>query len=356
MTRTSQNKQEQLDQRANSEVPQDHDYSEIPVLLGNSTPVYQIVQKNTYYEDVLPDLTQSVRRHPYDTVVEGSPDYNKLQHQNSVTSQVPPRSSVKLQASRQSSAATCTDLESAAVESKSNSLPRTQRRHINIYDSELDIPSLSDEDDQQTIVPPSSEPVYNTTLHCNNGDAFRKISLDERGSECYSQVNTTALEATLLMDNRQVEMQQFESLYDSASDITTIQELKLHGASDGATNDHTETKHSESDPIPFEFSAVAKDKSDSESDYEQLDRLEAPVVPHRDDDLVKSVSLAAYEDFPDYHTSEDTSYNHLTTTTDNKSRKEAHTLATFKMLHETSNSDSSNCCTADGAYTVKTGV
>ena len=143
------------------EAQRDHDYAEIAVFLdqpdgasgprGGSGPqavMYKPVQNsnnsnrenNGYtqnlvintYEDVLPDPAYMGRKHPYDKVEDGSPNYHRLQHENSIKSQASRQSSLKLQLSSNSS--------------NGSSLASTEalqvtRPHIDIYQSELDISS-----------------------------------------------------------------------------------------------------------------------------------------------------------------------------------------------------------------------
>ena len=142
------------------EPQKDHDYSEIAAFLdvasgargsgdGAQTVMYETIQNtgssnrgssgytqvvNTY-EDVLPDPALMGRKHPYDKVEDGSPDYHRLQHENSFRSQASCQGSLKLRVSVQ--------LSNSSNGSSLGSTDAAQvtRPHIDIYQSELDISS-----------------------------------------------------------------------------------------------------------------------------------------------------------------------------------------------------------------------
>lgn len=137
------------------EPQKDHDYSEIAAFLGSGAEgsaqgaKYETIQDSSNskregsghthvvitYEDVLPDPAQMGRRHPYDVVEDASPDYHRLQHENSLRSQGSRPGSFKLRASVQlSNSSNGSSLASA------DALQAT-RPHIDIYQSELDISS-----------------------------------------------------------------------------------------------------------------------------------------------------------------------------------------------------------------------
>lgn len=129
----------------------DYDYTEIPNFMeAVSTGVYQNVKESDsskpgYYDDVLPDLSCSVRRHSYDKVIDDElSGYHRLQHKGSVCSQAS-QWGLRPQTSRHSSTATDITNISHSCEFSIKS-PEGSHHRINIYDEGLGSQSSNEEE------------------------------------------------------------------------------------------------------------------------------------------------------------------------------------------------------------------
>ncbi len=210
--------------------------------------MYQNVQESQstrpgHYDDVLPDLSRSTRRHSYDRVIDdGSLGYHRLQHQGSVHSRASQQSSLKLQASRQSSDAA--DLTSPPPQPESTAARTLESSHhqIDIYQEELG--SQTSEEDYHHLDRPSTKPSLKQPA----------LQVSHDTGPHYSQLSCTAVPLGEGAPPQQVggehqlpEVSQYESLYRG---LVQVQESQFGENGPGNAPDHS--KHTDELPDALE--------------------------------------------------------------------------------------------------------